>query len=212
MNQIVLGKMGICEKVINTFFTFLSMLALLGCTSTKSALEDGDAPKDATSVVRFFAESNANPDWRARKISIIRNAPMELTISNEAFLDERDVTRARVIEAVGGFAIAIEFTSHGLMALNMETSTLRGRRVAIYARWNEKKVAVERWLAAPIISRPIETGVIAFTPDCTREEADLFVLGLNQVAIKLENQEKPKKKKKNSEEDKDFDRFQPKKK
>lgn len=95
------------------------------------------------------------------------------------------------------------------MALNMETSTLRGRRVVIYSRWNEKKVAVERWLAAPQILRPIENGVIVFTPDCSREEADLFVLGLNEVAIKLENQEKPNKKKKKTDDETDVDRFKP---
>lgn len=208
MNQSIRRKMESCGKGINTFLSLIAALSFAGCASTKSELEDGKAPKDAASVVRFFAESNMNPDWRARKVQVIRNSPVEIIIANEAFLDERDVARARVIDSVGGFAIAIEFTSHGLMALNMETSTLRGRRVVIYARWNEKKVAVERWLAAPKITRAIENGVIAFTPDCTREEAELFVLGLNQVAIKLENQEKPSKKaKKKTDEEKDFERF-----
>lgn len=198
-----------CGKGINSFLSLIAVLALSGCASTKSELEDGKAPKDAASIVRFFAESNMNPDWRARKVQVIRNSPVEIIISSEAFLDERDVTRARVVETPGGFAIAIEFTSHGLMALNMETSTLRGRRVVIYSRWNEKKVAVERWLAAPQILRPIENGVIVFTPDCSREEADLFVLGLNEVAIKLENQEKPNKKKKKTDDETDVDRFKP---
>ena len=197
-----------CSKGINTFLLLIAALTFASCASTKSELEDGKAPKDAAAVVRFFAESNMNPDWRARKVQIIRNSPVEVIINSDAFLDERDVARARVIDSVGGFAIAIEFTSHGLMALNMESTSLRGRRIIIYARWNEKKVAVERWLAAPQVTRPIENGVIAFTPDCTREEADLFVLGLNQVAIKLENQEKPSKKpKKKTDEDKDFERF-----
>ena len=73
----------------------------------------------------------------------------------------------------------------------------------------ERSTFTTRWLAAPMITRPIENGVIAFTPDCTREEADIFVLGLNNVAIKLENQAKPPKKGKKPKEqaDPDFDRF-----
>lgn len=183
-----------CAGPINTFFMVIGLLLTGSCASTSSGKDDGKAPKDALSVIQVYGETDPSPDWRARKIQVIRNAPVELNIAREPFLTEADVARAQVIESVGGFAIAIEFTSHGLLALHMETSSLRGRHLAIYGRWNEKKVAMQRWLAAPLITRPVENGVLAFTPDCTREEADLFVLGLNNTAIKLENQAKPGKK------------------
>ena len=50
-----------------------------------------------------------------------------------------------------------------------------------------------RWLAAPRISQRIKDGVLVFTPDATREEAERIVRGLNNVAIKLGNKPKPAK-------------------
>lgn len=208
MKPFVHAKMGTCRGGINSFLTLLGLALFAGCASP-SGSEDEKAPKDAYAVVQVYGESSGSPDWRSRKIEIVRSAPITMNINSEAFIDERDVARAQVVDSVGGFAIVIELTSHGLMALNMETASLRGRRMAVFGRWNEKKVSKARWLAAPMITRPIENGVIAFTPDCTREEADIFVLGLNNVAIKLENQAKPPKKGKKPKEqaDPDFDRF-----
>ena len=40
-----------------------------------------------------------------------------------------------------------------------------------------------RWLAAPVFTKRITDGVLVFTPDCTREEADRIVKGL-KLAIK----------------------------
>jgi hypothetical protein len=45
-----------------------------------------------------------------------------------------------------------------------------------------------------------------FTPDLSREEADRLVRGLNNVAIKLENQPKPKKAKETEADKKKTDR------
>ena len=38
------------------------------------------------------------------------------------------------------------------------------------------------WLAAPMTNKRISDGVLVFTPDASREEADRIVLGLNNVA------------------------------
>ena len=45
-----------------------------------------------------------------------------------------------------------------------------------------RQMANGRWLAAPLITHRIGDGVLAFTPDMSRAEADQFVLGLNNVA------------------------------
>ena len=42
-----------------------------------------------------------------------------------------------------------------------------------------------RWLAAPVISHRISDGVLVFTPDATREEAEEIALGLNNVSKKV---------------------------
>jgi hypothetical protein len=46
----------------------------------------------------------------------------------------------------------------------------------------ERKNHQCRWLAAPLISHRIANGVLAFTPDCSREEADQLVQGLNEAS------------------------------
>ena len=39
-----------------------------------------------------------------------------------------------------------------------------------------------RWLAAPILQQRIRDGLLVFTPDATREEAERIVRGLKNVA------------------------------
>ena len=39
-----------------------------------------------------------------------------------------------------------------------------------------------RWLMAPLITSRINNGLLSFTPDMSRDEATLFVQGLNNVA------------------------------
>jgi hypothetical protein len=51
----------------------------------------------------------------------------------------------------------------------------------IFGQWGDKP-AIGRWLAAPLISHRMADGVLAFTPDLSRPEADQLVLGLNHVA------------------------------
>ena len=55
-----------------------------------------------------------------------------------------------------------------------------GRHFVIFGQWGEK-LTNGRWLAAPIITRRITGGMLVFTPDCSREEADQLVLGLNNT-------------------------------
>ena len=43
-----------------------------------------------------------------------------------------------------------------------------------------------RWLAAPLVQTHITDGLLVFTPDATREEADQIAAGLNTVAKKLQ--------------------------
>ena len=50
---------------------------------------------------------------------------------------------------------------------------------------NRKKAVDSRWLAAPLISRRIGNGVLAFTADCDRNEADQLVSGLNITAKEI---------------------------
>lgn len=111
---------------------------------------------------------------------VYRANPQQIGIRNEAFLDVGYITQARVVEAIGGFSIRIQFDEIGTKRLQTITTYNRGKRIAIHSNFDDS-----RWLAAPQIIRTITDGVLIFTPDATREEAERIVLGINNAAEEL---------------------------
>lgn len=196
---------------INPFFNLKTMSGCLlgfflltvtgGCqtgeTAAKTAASEKtekppkpEKPEKAASTLRLHMEEN-DIGLGVGKVEVIRGNPIKVMVQKTAFVDEGDIAKATVVDSpYGGHMIRIEYTRRGKMALQMATAPHPGRRVAVWSRWTEG-----RWLAAPVVQRGIEDGFFTFTPDCSREEAERIVLGLNNVAVKLENQAKPAKKK-----------------
>jgi SecDF, P1 head subdomain len=102
-------------------------------------------------------------------------------VDKEPILTELNMAQAKVVDVVGGFAIRLEFDRQGSWILEQSSVDNLGRRFAIYCEFGPK-LTEKRWLAAPIVSHRITDGVLVFTPDATREEADELVLGLNNIA------------------------------
>ncbi len=126
-------------------------------------------------------------------VPVFRSSPVMITVNRQPFLNEGDVAEARVLDdSMGGFSLSIKFEQMGARLLEQYTATNPGRRIAIYSQFGEKG-ELNRWLAAPVIGRRISDGLISFTPDATRAEAERIANALNNVAIKNGNQEKPKK-------------------
>jgi preprotein translocase subunit SecD len=130
-------------------------------------------------------EGNRFEKDRIQVISMLRDHPLEVTVLRESFLTEADVTEARVVEAEGGFALSVHFDHRGQWLLEQYSAGNKGRRFAIESEFGPG-MTTKRWLAAPVISRRIGDGVLTFTPDTSREEADQIVLGLNNVAKKVQ--------------------------
>ena len=99
-------------------------------------------------------------------------------------LDENHVVAATVEEQHGGFVIRIKFNRQGDWILERATVMHRGKHLAIHSDFG-----VSRWLAAPLITGKNSTGEMVFTPDCTREEAERFARGLNNVVKKINHKE-----------------------
>ena len=78
----------------------------------------------------------------------------------------------------------IKFDETGTYLLEQYTSAYEGKHFVIFGQWSDK-VADSRWLAAPIIVHRIASGVFAFTPDASLEEARQLVIGLNNMAEKI---------------------------
>ena len=171
MRETGLGNMRI---EVERFKHYLLVLAVtfagvMGCKST----EEGKPKKDR-SLVMLHIETNPDGTKYTRKIAVYKSDPIFFHIYTEPFLDTGSLDQATVMDALGGFAIQLQFNRHGTAVLDSFTTSNKGRHLIIFCQFDEP-----RWLAAPIISRRNSTGIIRFTPDCTREEADRIVRGLN---------------------------------
>lgn len=141
------------------------------------------------STLRLYLETDVDTTGdKTAVVPVYRASPVLVRIAREPFLDEGAITDARVVDVVGGFAIALRFNLHGTWVLDNVTTSYRGQRMVIHSHFTEG-----RWLAAPKITTSLRDGVLVFTPDATREEAERIVRGLNNVAVKLGNRPKPSK-------------------
>jgi preprotein translocase subunit SecD len=99
------------------------------------------------------------------------------------------VTNATVVDTRdGGFAIKVQYDRHGSLVLDAVTTENRGRHFAIFTQFGPGKSAQQRWLGAPYIGSSLAGGVLIFTPNATRAEAEQVVQGLNNVAKKFKKE------------------------
>jgi preprotein translocase subunit SecD len=176
--------MKVCAHRFNLYFALATALALLcGC-------QTGKQDKKPLSALRVHIEvntdnANAGDLGTVQTVSVLRSDPVAVTIAHDPILTEANVVAAAVINAPGGFAIEIRFDENGTWLLEQYSASNPGKHFAIFGLWGEK-LANGRWLAAPIITHRIANGVLAFTPDASREEADEFVSGLNNAVKRIQ--------------------------
>lgn len=156
------------------FNTYLLLLALFmsSCKTTEERKE--------YSTFRMHIEANPDGTRYNGPVNIGRSDPFVVNIENSPFITEYHVENASVIDSVGGFEIMVQLNLQGTRLLEQYSLAARDKRAAIFSNFEQV-----RWLAAPKLSRKISDGVLAFTPDCTREEADRIVHGLNNLVKQI---------------------------
>jgi preprotein translocase subunit SecD len=167
----------------NNYLLCGAVLLGAGCASSgpkRTAKEAGS--------LSLFLETNPDNTGRTAVVQVVRAAPVLISIDRSPFLDERNLVQAAVVDAVGGFALQVKFDMHGTLVLDTVTAANKGKRMAIFSMFTEG-----RWLGAPRISTRISDGVLTFTPDATREEAEEIARRLNNVAEALHNKPKTKR-------------------
>jgi hypothetical protein len=164
--------------VFKCFLGLLVLALLAGCGTTEERKR-----KKELSNLRVHAETGGRSDMSSA-ISVIRASPIRLNVEREPLLDENNVEAASVEEQPGGFVIRVKFDRQGAWILERATVMNQGRHLAIHSEFGD-----HRWLAAPLVTGKNSTGEMVFTPDCTREEAERVVRGLNNVVRKLKNKE-----------------------
>jgi len=84
-----------------------------------------------------------------------------------------------VVTNLESWELEIEFDHGGALLLDSVSVAQRGKHIAIFSDFDQS-----RWLAAPILDHRITNGILHFTPDASRAEAERIVRGLNNVAAK----------------------------
>jgi preprotein translocase subunit SecD len=154
-----------------------------------SGCEDFHKPKKEREVATVSLHLEQDPDGISdiEAASIYRSAPIVISVQTQPFLDSRSLDEASVLDEPGGlFSIRLKFNWEGIAILDTISSSNPGRRIAIFGDFKGKK----RWLASPVVRKRISNGVLVFTPDATREEADSIVHGLNDVAKQMKEDNK----------------------
>jgi preprotein translocase subunit SecD len=165
--------MKVLARQFNIYLALATLMGLVcGCQTDRPGKEIG--------ILRVHIEANSDSAGTSQTISVIRSDPVLVTVAREPILTEANIVAARVVDTHGGFAIEIHFDESGAHLFEQYSATNPGRHYAVFGQWGDNP-ADRRWLTAPLITRRISDGVLAFTPDCSREEADRLVLGLNNT-------------------------------
>jgi preprotein translocase subunit SecD len=158
----------------NSYLALALVLVLeAGCNSTKPS-------KLKEASLRLHLEVNPDGSDRNEAIPVGRQETFRVNVEKHAFLNEFNIERASVVDTMGGYSISVQFNKEGTWLLEQYTTANRGKRMAIAAEFGEM-----RWLAAPVINQRIGNGLLIFTPDASREEAEKLVGGLNSFAEKV---------------------------
>jgi hypothetical protein len=149
---------------------------LAGCNLRKLG-KDHD-----TATLRVHLECNPQLLDRVEKISVLRAAPMQISIERYPFLSEKQIESARVLDRDTGHVLSIKFNQEGTRLLEHYSALNSYKRFAIRSQFRQETNVFDRWLAAPVIRGRIGDGVLTFSPDASREECDVLVRGWNKVA------------------------------
>ena len=166
--------MKVCLRRFNIYLAVVVAFALLaGCRTDR---RDKDV-----AALRVHIEVSPDPAGTSQTVSLPRSTPVLVTVKREPILTEANIVAAKIIEAPGGPAIEVKFDETSAWILGNYSAANPGRHFVIFGEWGRKPVN-SRWLAALIITHRFTGGLLAFTPDASREEAGQIVLGLNNVA------------------------------
>lgn len=168
--------MMICRSRFNIYLMCLLAVVFAGGCKTQRL-----------STLRLHQEINQNAGNRVEAITVHRDPLVTMHIDSLPFLTEAYVKSAKVVDVVGGHALSIQFDRQGSWLLEQYTSALRGKRIAIFVQFStppKNKLNQGRWMAAVYIQERTTNGLLVFTPNATREEAELIAEGLRNVAKK----------------------------
>jgi hypothetical protein len=154
------------------------LVALIALTT--GCLTDGMPKAKEASTFKLFVETGRQLAERSQEVTVLTDPPLKLNVETEPFIEESDITGAKLIEADGRFAVQVTFSHHGSLVLETTSYAQRGKFIAIFSQFPEP-----RWIGALPIRAPIKNGEIIFRMNDTRERCERLVSGLNKVAAAM---------------------------
>ena len=160
------------------FYLFSLLVAALAAAGLAGcAARDAEGRKRKPVVLRLHLESYQDVAERLTTVEMGRAVPFTFKVERTPFLKEEQIIGALLVEDMGLYSIRITLDHQGGTILNQVTSGNPGRRIAVYAEFDEI-----RWIGAVLPERRITSGELTFTPDMSKEEAERIVDGVNYYA------------------------------
>jgi len=175
--------MNFCARRFNLYLTLLLAVVICGCGTFHKK------KPDKISAVRIHMEAPVGVPGQTRTVTVLRSSPLVVTVDIHPVLSEQNLLAAQLIETPGGFAVRLQFDETGGWMLEQATASNPGKHLVVFGQWGETS-GDGRFLAIPLITGRNSSGVLSFTPDCSREEAQRFVDGLNEVSKMMHQAQK----------------------
>ena len=129
-------------------------------------------PENAVTMTMHLPATVTTP--QDRRVPVILRAPtMSFLVDGVAVFTEDDLDSAEFKEDAEGFRMRFTFNTAGTIRLDVLTNEHRGSLVVVYL--NNQPVGV------PQLKHRIVDGMFEFTPNVSREEAELLIAGLNAM-------------------------------
>src|SRR5205823_6733844 len=113
----------IMKNTLGPFNTYLALALLTfmfasACETTGAKKSGSKKTRKEASTLRLHLEVNPDGTDRIGAVPIYREQPIMVNIYKEFFLNEGDVQEAAVVDAMGGYALMIQFDKHGSLVLD----------------------------------------------------------------------------------------------
>ena len=170
--------MNFCARGFNLYL--LLPVLLCGC------LSGHDKDKAFLGTLRIHIENRGNLPDGGKTVKVLRSEPVEVSINPESILSEVNMLAVSLIDTPGGFAIKVQFDETGGWTLEQYSAANPGGHFVIFGQWDKDPNTDGRWLAAPLITHHISDGILTFTSDCSREEAQKLVTSVSHTIQKIQ--------------------------
>jgi preprotein translocase subunit SecD len=170
---------------LRRFNLFLALAALAGLLAGCKAMNElgfkKDEPLGAMRVHIELSQADlAGSKEMAEMVTVLRADPVNVTIDKDPVLTENNLVAAKLVKTPDAPAIEVRFDENGTWILEQYSAANPGRHFVIYAQWG-KDLKDGRWIAAPLITKRLNDGILSFTPDMSTNETDQLITGLKNV-------------------------------